>query len=82
MLAYLDSSVLLRVIFGEPAALPEFSSIEYAVSSELTQVECLRTIDRARLRLGLTDEDVALRSRAVFEALRRLELVPLSSAGA
>jgi hypothetical protein len=40
----------------------------------------LRTIDRARVRLGLGDEEIALRNGAVFRALRRIELVPLSPA--
>jgi hypothetical protein len=46
------------------------------VSSELIRLECLRTIDRARLRLGLPDEEVARRRAAVLEMLEGFALVP------
>jgi predicted nucleic acid-binding protein len=78
VIAYLDSSVLLRLVFGEPGKLQEFSQVEYAVSSEILKVECLRTIDRLRIRALLTDEEVATRNEAVFAVLNRTELVLLS----
>jgi predicted nucleic acid-binding protein len=43
-------------------------------------VECLRTLDRARLRLGLDDEEVSRRRSAVLEQLDALDLVPLQPA--
>jgi predicted nucleic acid-binding protein len=46
---YVDTSVLLRVVFGEPGVLAEWTTIDMAVASELTRVEALRTIDRARI---------------------------------
>ena len=48
------------------------------MSSELIRLECLRTIDRARLRLGLDDRDVADRRSAVLEAVEGFALVPIS----
>lgn len=51
--------------------------IRTAVSSELIRLECLRTIDRARLRLGLADEAVAERRGAVLEAIEGFSLVPI-----
>jgi len=74
---YVDSSVLLRVVLGEPGRIRIWPKITRAVSSELIRLECLRTIDRARLRLGLGDEDVADRRAAVIEALEGFALVPL-----
>jgi len=41
---YIDSSVLLRVILGEPEPLASWDQIDAAVSSELIRLECLRTI--------------------------------------
>lgn len=49
MIAYLDSSVLLRVILGQANALREWSAIEGGVVSALVEVECLRTLDRLRV---------------------------------
>jgi predicted nucleic acid-binding protein len=44
------------------------------------RLECLRTIDRARLRFGLVDEAVASRRAGVLEYLRAFELVRIDRA--
>lgn len=80
MNVYVDSSVLLRVVLGERGAIREWARIDAAVSSEISRVECLRTLDRARLRLGLDDEEVSRRRSAVLEHLDALDLVPLQAA--
>lgn len=77
MNAYVDSSVLLRVILGEPGRLRMWSRIATAVASELIRLECLRTIDRARIRFRLADEEVASRRAAVLEAIDAFVLVPI-----
>jgi predicted nucleic acid-binding protein len=77
--AYLDSSVLLRVILGESRRLLEWDSIDTAVSSELIRVECLRTIDRARIQLPLDDAAVAQHRADVLEALEAIDLVPIDA---
>jgi predicted nucleic acid-binding protein len=74
---YVDSSVLLRVVLGERQRLRAWGRISNAVSSELIRLECLRTIDRARLRLGLADEVVAERRGSVLEAIEGFSLVPI-----
>lgn len=53
MIAYVDSSVLLRLALGQPDALPEWSRIERGVSSALVTPESLRTLDRLHLRVRL-----------------------------
>lgn len=77
MNVYVDSSVLLRVVLGEPGRVRIWPRITRAVASELVRLECLRTIDRARIRLRLEDEDVAGRRAAVLEAIETLSLVPV-----
>lgn len=47
------------------------------VASDLVRLECLRTIDRARIRLRLEDEEVAGRRAAVLEAIETFSLVPI-----
>lgn len=73
----MDSSVLLRVVLGERGRLRIWSRITVPVASELIRLECLRTIDRARIRLRLEDEDVAERRAAVLEAIDTFTLVPV-----
>jgi len=74
---YVDSSVLLRVVLEEAGRLRDWHRIERPISSQLIRLECLRTIDRARLRLSLTDEETAKRRAAVLEQLDGFTLVPL-----
>lgn len=80
MNAYIDSSVLLRVVLGADTALPEWRAIEKAVTSDLTEVECLRALDR-RAGMGMLDsEDLADRRRQVFVFLEHMDRVGLSQA--
>lgn len=79
MNVYVDSSVLLRVVLGEPEPLRGWRRIDQAVSSELIRLECLRTIDRARLELHLPDEAVSQHRADVLDALDAFGLVPLTS---
>ena len=78
MIAYLDSSVLLRMILGQPGRLAQWKQIETGVASALAEVECLRTLDRLRLAEGLEDTTVALRREDLFRTLDALELVEVT----
>ena len=75
MIAYVDASVLLRVILGQSGALPEWRSIETAIASALVQVECLRTLDRLRLRTALPDATAIAHREAVYRLTEAMELV-------
>lgn len=75
MIAYLDSSVLLRVILGQPGRLAEWDSIDTGVASGLVEVECLRTLDRLRLRATVPDDDLAVRREAVYHLTEEMEIV-------
>jgi hypothetical protein len=75
--AYVDTSTLLRVILKEPGAPDSWSRISMPVSSELIRVECLRTVDRARLRLSLPDDEVARRRGELLEAIESFVLIEL-----
>jgi predicted nucleic acid-binding protein len=72
---YLDSSVLLRVVLRQPGALEDWSSVPHGVASALVQVECLRTLDRLRVRRALSDHDLAVRLDGIFRLLNAIELV-------
>jgi predicted nucleic acid-binding protein len=57
--AYLDSSVLLRLLLGQADALAEWQEVEAGVVSALVEVECLRTLDRLCVT-GAIGTDLAL----------------------
>lgn len=78
MNVYIDSSVLLRVILGEPGRLRSWARIDTAFSSELIRVECLRTIDRARVQLQLEDAAVSRHRADVLEAVDAMHLIALA----
>lgn len=75
MIAYLDSSVLLRILVGQPDALAEWTTIERGVASALVEVECLRTLDRLRLAEALEDREIAARRASVYRLLEAMEVV-------
>ena len=77
MIAYVDASVLLRVVLGQPNALPEWTQIDRGVSSALITPESLRTLDRLRVRAQLSDSELAPRRQAVLAVLASLELVEI-----
>jgi predicted nucleic acid-binding protein len=77
VIAYLDSSALLRLVLREAGALEELPSAETLVSSELLAVECLRTLDRLRLQGALSLEETLARRDAVVDWLEAVDLVLL-----
>jgi predicted nucleic acid-binding protein len=79
VIAYVDSSVLLRVVLGQPDSLSEWRTIERGVVSALVEVECLRTLDRLRVASGLPEAEVALRREAVVRLLESMEVVGVST---
>ncbi len=79
MIAYLDSSVLLRVVLGQRDRLEDWSRIREGVASALVEVECLRTLDRLKLSAGLSDRDLAARREAVYRLLDEVSVVDAGS---
>jgi predicted nucleic acid-binding protein len=78
MSTYVDSSVLLRCVLGEPGALA-LADLDPGHTSALAQVECLRTLDRLHVAGRLTEDDVAARRGAIFDLFEALEVVDLSA---
>lgn len=75
MKVYLDSSVLLRVVLGQSGRLREWSRVREGVASALVEVECLRALDRLRLRGHLSEKDLASRRETVYNVLESVSLV-------
>jgi predicted nucleic acid-binding protein len=75
VIAYIDTSALLRIVMREAGALDDLRSYERLISSELIAVESSRTIDRLRLQGSLTAEEAAARWRTVSEWLEAIDLV-------
>ena len=78
VIAYIDSSVLLRIVLRQPNALKLWPTIEQGIGSALLEVECLRTLDRLRFAEGLADDEIAVRREAVFWLIEAMEIVELT----
>ena len=70
MIAYVDSSVFLRIILRQPMVLPEWPTISVALMSYLLRVESCRTLDRYFHNHALTEEDYEEKLAEVDEWLR------------
>ena len=77
MIAYVDTSALLRIVLREPGALDDLRSYDALLSNEIIAVESARTIDRLRLQGLLTAEEAAARTRIVNDWLEAIDLVLL-----
>lgn len=80
MKAYLDSSVLLRVVLGDARRLSEWSRITEAWTNEIARVECLRVLDRLRLSGTMDDRELARRRSTMLELLSGVESIRLNRA--
>jgi uncharacterized protein len=80
VIAYVDSSVIIRLLFGQDGQLDEWAGLDAALASELVRVETLRTIDRAALRAQLAAPVVADLRAAALDLIARLQLAQISSA--
>jgi predicted nucleic acid-binding protein len=77
VIAYIDTSALLRIVLREPGALDDLRSYDGLVSSELIAVDSARTIDRLRIQGALTMAEAAERTAVVNEWLEAIDLVLL-----
>lgn len=80
MIAYLDASVILRLVLGQTDQLAEWAEVSVGVTSALSEVECLRTLDRLRVGSSLSDAVLAARREAVFHFMRSAEIVETTRA--
>jgi predicted nucleic acid-binding protein len=77
VIAYLDTSALLRIILREAGALDDLRTYDGLVSSELIAVESARAIDRLRNQGALTMDEAAARISAMNDWLEAVDLVLL-----
>jgi uncharacterized protein len=78
MIAYLDSSVLLRVVLNQKNKLREFSKLRRPVASRLLKTECFRTLDRIRVNGTFQNKDYLQAMNLLHTALDSVEYVSLS----
>ncbi|HUR80203.1 MAG TPA: PIN domain-containing protein [Thermoanaerobaculia bacterium] len=76
MIVYLDSSVVLRIVLGEPNSLREWGRITLGITSTLTRVEAARTLDRNAL-LGASLETTNTKRAEINDVFSRIDFLKL-----
>jgi hypothetical protein len=75
VIAYVDSSVVLRLLLGQPGPLREWHTVDRGVASALVEVECLHTLERLRIADGIAETDLAARREGVYRLVETLGIV-------
>lgn len=78
MIAYLDSSIFLRIVLSQPNPLREFKTIELAIVSRVFKLEVLATLNRLFLDKQLTSDQLAQASIKTHALYDSCEVVPLN----
>ena len=79
MVAYLDSSVVLRYILKGDPAMSHALACETIVSSELLEIECRRVLQRCRMVGELSDTTYVTAVKRLDAFLAGIGLLSLSS---
>lgn len=80
MVAYLDSSLVVRYILKGEATIQHALACETVVSSELLEIECKRVIQRCRMQGELDDVTYVAAVGRLEKLLGGISLVTLSTA--
>jgi predicted nucleic acid-binding protein len=78
LISLVETSVILRKLFGEPRALAEWPKIREAFASRILLVELGRIVDRARLAGEIDDAQVEQVHSEARRLLRSVSLVALT----
>ena len=78
MVAYLDSSVLLRHILLGDSGIEHVFSVGRVISSELLEIECHRVLHRYRLQNNLDDNGYIEASDRLEKVLKAVSIILLS----
>lgn len=75
----MDSSVVLSALLRESEISEMIEAGEVAFTSELTELECRRTLDRIRILEELKDDEIAERLEEVSIFLQSVSVIQLTS---
>ena len=79
MRAYIDASVVLRIVLDQPGQLAGAERLDEPLTSSLTLVEVLRTMDRVRLGGRVGSETLSVHYRMARELVDRFSVVDLDA---
>jgi predicted nucleic acid-binding protein len=77
VIAYIDASVLLRIVLPQPERLAEWPQLETGIANRLVSVECHRTLDRYWLQGHFTEAELEAKRAEIDAIMERLTPVAL-----
>lgn len=77
MIAYLDTSVILRIVMREPNPLQEWDRIIIGVTSDLTRIEAARAMDRLTILRTVNEEQLIEKQTETANILHRLDYIEI-----
>lgn len=78
MKGYVDSSVILRRFLEEANALQSLDNVTWGITSQITKLECMRTLDRLHIRSLIDSKEFAyIRSRCLH-LMTKMEIVQIT----
>jgi predicted nucleic acid-binding protein len=77
MIAYIDTSVLVRIVFGEPNPLAEWRDIRIMASSALIEIEFARALDNKRMQRRLATGTVGEYRSAALGIIGEMAVIDL-----
>ncbi len=78
MIAYADSSAILRRVLPQPGAIADWDKIERLICGRLVEVECNRTLDRLRITQTLSLQQLERAREDLTAVLAHAEFVEVS----
>ncbi len=78
MIFYFDSSVVVRIILGEPNTLADWDGLPVLIASRLVRLESLRTLDRYRLLGELSEKELIECRRRCSQIFKHMTFLPIS----
>jgi predicted nucleic acid-binding protein len=78
--AYIDSSVVIRILFNEDDPLHEWQTLDLGISSVLLRLECRRSIERLWRQHQLSDAELETTRSKANEMLRYIEYAGIDDA--
>jgi predicted nucleic acid-binding protein len=78
MKAYIDSSIILRIILGEENRIKLPDNLDEFAASEILKIECFRTFDRMQRVQKIADNEIAARYAGLHRAIRSLRIIKLT----
>jgi predicted nucleic acid-binding protein len=77
LIAYIDSSVLVRLVLRAPDPLRDWALLDRGVASPLLRIECYRTLDRHWLEGELDEEELREKQLIVDQTIAGFDRCPL-----